>query len=900
MNGRAWASILAAGLTLPFLVVPAAHASVPPAPTSVRAEPWSTTSLRVDWTGVPETGILGYTATAFDAESGGATAGSCTISSFNWCYIESLRTNTRYWVSVTARNASGTGPASSPRVATSTTAIPPPAGVTVGSPTASTLTASWTAASGATAYIATAYSAETGGTVVSSCTTSSTSCAIGSLNGNTQYWVAVQVSAPAGANSDSSRVAGTTSAGVPTAPTSVSTTVADTSITARWSAPSSNGGSAITGYRAQAWSAASGGSVIDFCETTGTSCQIKPLTNGTTYYVAVYATNTAGDGASSDRIAATPGGSPSAPRSVTATRGDGSVSVEWQAPATDATSVTSYTAQIRASATSSAAVIGSCTGTGLGCTITGLDNGTTYYVSVFATASSGDGPASSFVSVSRLGAPSAPREVAATAGNGFAAVSWRAPADTGGSAIQRYVVRAYRDAEGGDPITTCEPNPLSSLRCNLGPLPNGSAYFVDVTATNSRFVSPASSPRVRVFTAAAPDAPRTVTAVLEGSGVRVRWQTPPSDGGYAITRYTATAYATPTATQTLGTCTATGDTCLITGLDGYAYISVVATTTAGSSAASSPRAQVFVPGAPGAPRAVAASPSGRVLTVSWLRPADDQGVPVQIFEAVAKDRVTSQSARCTIFEPQVPRGVDPWSYRFTCDITGLKPSATYDVTVTSANTFSTVASTPIGVPMPGGPPSEPRGFVVHPGDDHVTAEAFLPATDGGAVEVTLRFRAWTKEKAGKVASTCSVVLGNRDSIGTCELADLANYEPYWIDAVAINEAGRSRVLARVMVEPLPSPPGAPRDFRVTQQPGALLASWIPPSADGGFAIRRYIVRATDKKVDGRVLQTCISKAPETSCTLTGLTSGQLVWITVVAENTVGEGAPSTQLDRTSL
>lgn len=888
MNWRGRVIAIALGITVPLAAAQAARAAAPSAPTGVTATSSAATSITVSWTAVA--GATSYTATAT-----GTPTGTCTTSS-TACVITSVGTGT-YSVSVTATNADGTSAASAP--ATRTYAIPPPTGLTVGTPTATSLTASWTAVSDVTSYTATAYSAETGGSVVSSCTTSSTSCAIGSLSGNTQYWVAVQVSAPAGANSDSSRVAGTTSAGVPTAPTSVSTTVADTSITARWSAPSSNGGSAITGYRAQAWSAASGGTVVDFCETTSTSCQIKPLTNGTAYYVAVYATNTAGDGASSDRIAATPGGSPSAPRSVSATRGDGTVAVEWQAPATDASSVTSYTAQIRASASSSAAVIGSCTGTGLACTISGLDNSTTYYVSVYATASSGNGPSSSFATVSRLGAPTAPRDVVATAGNGFATVTWRAPADTGGSTIQRYVVRAYRAAEGGDPIATCEPNPLSTLRCTVGPLPNGSAYFIDVTATNSRFSSPASSPRVRVFTAAAPDVPRNVTAVLEGSAIRVRWQTPVTDGGYGISRYTANAYPTATGTQSVGTCTSTGDTCLITGVDGYAYISVVATTTAGNGGASSPRAQVFVPGAPGAPRAVAASPRGRTLTVSWLRPEDDQGVPVQIYEAIAKDRVTSQVSKCTVYDPPVPKGMDPWSYRFSCEIKGLTQDAMYDVTVTSANTFSTVASSPIGVSVAQGAPSEPRGIVARPGDDHIAVEALLPASDGGSDAVTLRFRAWSKQKGGKVVSICSVVLGSRDSVAACELADLRNYEPYWIDAVAINDAGKGKSPMRINAEPSPSAPAAPRDFRITQQAGAFIATWNPPLANGGFEIRRYIVRATDAKVDGKVLQTCIAKGPETTCTLTGFAPGQRLWFTVVAENTVGEGPPSLQLDRTS-
>ncbi len=75
---------------------------------------------------------------------------------------------------------------------------------------------------------------------------------------------------------------------------------------------------------------------------------------------------------------------PDAPRSPSATAGDGQVTVSWQAPASDGGSpVTKYVA----TASPGGAV---CTTAGLSCTVTGLSNGTAYTFSVIARNALGD------------------------------------------------------------------------------------------------------------------------------------------------------------------------------------------------------------------------------------------------------------------------------------------------------------------------------------------------------------------------------------------------------------------------------------------------------------------------------------------------------------------------------
>ena len=100
---------------------------------------------------------------------------------------------------------------------------------------------------------------------------------------------------------------------VPTQPLSLTVATGDEiqELDASWQAPSSNGGSSITGYKVQ-WkrSADSWDTEADVSQATvtGTTHTIPGLTGGVEYAVRVIASNTAGDGPASDEVAGTPAG----------------------------------------------------------------------------------------------------------------------------------------------------------------------------------------------------------------------------------------------------------------------------------------------------------------------------------------------------------------------------------------------------------------------------------------------------------------------------------------------------------------------------------------------------------------------------------------------------------------
>ena len=184
---------------------------------------------------------------------------------------------------------------------------------------------------------------------------------------------------------------------VPAAPTGLTATAGDGQVTLAWNA--SAGATSYTVKRATT----SGGPYTNVATVTTTSFTDTGLTNGTTYYYVVSASNSAGESPNSAPVSATPtaGGPtvPAAPTGLTATAGNGQVTLAWNASA----GATSYT--VKRATTSGGPYTNVATVTTTSFTDTGLTNGTTYYYVVSASNSAGESPNSAPVSATPTGGP---------------------------------------------------------------------------------------------------------------------------------------------------------------------------------------------------------------------------------------------------------------------------------------------------------------------------------------------------------------------------------------------------------------------------------------------------------------------------------------------------------------
>ncbi len=218
------------------------------------------------------------------------------------------------------------------------------------------------------------------------------------------------------------------------------------------------------------------------------------------------------------------------------------------------------------------------------------------------------------VSVSATAVPGAPTIVSVTPGNEQVTVNFKPPASNGGSRITKYTVSSNLGdtATGaGSPITVKK-------------LTNGTDYTFTVTASNIDGPGPASSP-VPATPATKPGDPAGVEATAGNGEATITFTPPSSDGGSAITGYSAISNPKGGADTSADT---TSTTHLMTGLkNGTRYSFTVEATNAVGTTVSKPSNSVTpatVPGEPTDVKATAGKTKGTV-TVSFKPPASNGG-----------------------------------------------------------------------------------------------------------------------------------------------------------------------------------------------------------------------------------------------------------------------------------
>ena len=200
------------------------------------------------------------------------------------------------------------------------------------------------------------------------------------------------------------------SATVPGAPTNLSGTPEVASVALTWTAPTDNGGSAITSYEI---TYTSGGTPTSIATgSTATSYTVPNLTNGTAYTFTVAATNVLGTGNVSNTAGPmTPELTPRvpiAPTNLSGTPGSTSVALMWTAPSDNGGSpITSY--EVKVYENGILQVVFTTSNANTSYTVTGLNTGTAYTFTVAATNAIGTGPASAVLGpITTVATPTVP------------------------------------------------------------------------------------------------------------------------------------------------------------------------------------------------------------------------------------------------------------------------------------------------------------------------------------------------------------------------------------------------------------------------------------------------------------------------------------------------------------
>jgi hypothetical protein len=294
-----------------------------------------------------------------------------------------------------------------------------------------------------------------------------------------------------------------------------------------------------------------------------------------------------------------------------------------------------------------------------------------------------------------------------------------------------------------------------------------------VTMVPARVSAGRQSPNLLLYTCGVicyASEPSSVSAIAGNTSASVSWSVPVSDGGGAITGYTATLNPGNLACNV----DASVRNCVFNGLvNGNTYtVTVAAQNSVGSGI---PSAEITVvpattPSAPGAPSVVA---SDGAVTVSWVTPVNNGGSAITSYTVTA----TPGGATCTTTE-------------LSCLFSGLQNLSSY--------TFNVVATNVMGASA-----TSPASSAVIPSASWVTNPEFVSAVPGNKVVVLT----WSVGVLSSGSPTGYVVKNSqgvevcRTTAVTCTVGGLANgsVPTFSVEALGATAVAASQAIPKVVV-----------------------------------------------------------------------------------------------------
>jgi uncharacterized protein YhjY with autotransporter beta-barrel domain len=601
------------------------------------------------------------------------------------------------------------------------------------------------------------------------------------LNGSTNIADAAGNSGPAAFTSGSTHTVAIPTA--PAAPTIGTATAGDGQVSVTFTAPGSNGGSAITTYTA---TASPGGAFGTCAGPAACTATVTGLSNGTAYTFTVTATNAIGTSvASGASNAATPKGSQTITFTNPGAQNFGT------APT------------LTASATSGLTPTFSSSTTGV-CTIT--SGGTLTFVTAGSCTidadQAGDAAWNAATTVTRTFTvnavvPGAPTIGTATAGDTQATVTFTAPASIGGAAI---IAGGYTvTANPGGATGTGSSSPIT-----VTGLTNGVAYTFTVTATNSAGTGAASAASNSIT----PASPQTITFGNPGTQ---NFGTSPNlsilGGGASSTSGLAVTFTS----ATTGVCTITSGGVLTFISAGTCTIN--ADQAGDSSYLPAPqvsRSFTVIPVVPGAPTIGTAIAGDTQASVAFTAPLNIGGSAITSYTVTVSpaDVAPINGASSPIVVTGLTNG-QPYTFTVTADnVAGTGPASM------ASNSITPAATQTITFANPGA-------------QNFGTTPTFTATSDSGL----------TPTFTSSTTGVCTITTGGALTFvtaGTCTInADQAGNGSY----LPAPQVTRSFTVNPVV-------PGAPTIGTATMaSAGEVDIAFTAPASTGGVAITGYTVTA---------------------------------------------------------
>jgi hypothetical protein len=665
----------------------------------------------------------------------------------------------------------------------------------------------------------------------------------------------------------------------PDAPTNLSGTFADSAVALTWTAPSSNGGAAISDYTIQ-YSTNGGNSWVTFSRTASaaTSASVTSLTNGASYVFRVGAVNNVGRGtysAVSDSV--TPRAVPTAPTAVTGAFGDTQVDLTWTAPSSDGgDAISDYVVQYSSNGGVLWTTFADGTSTTASTTVIGLTNGTSYIFKVAATNGVGNSAysSSSSVVIPRT-TPDAPTSLSATYGNTLATLAWNAPVSDGGAAVTDYAIQ-YSDDDGATWSAFAHSASSATTKSVTG-LTNGTSYVFRVAAINNVGSSVFSNITTPVTPRTTPTAPTSVTATIGNAEADVVWTAPSSNGGATITDYViqySSNGGSSWATFSDGTSTATS--AKVTGLtNGTIYnFRVAAANNVGNSAYSANSNPVTPRTVPSVVRNTAGTPADSSAILTWSAPFSDGGDAITDYVIEFSSNAGSTWSTFN----------DGLGTALTTTATGLTNGTSYIFRIAAANNAGAGAATLVAAVTPRTISTAPLNVAGTPGYASASLSWDVPASNGGAA-----ISDYVIQYSVNSGSSWNTYSDGTSSATSATLTGLAKSVPHVFRIAAVNTAGQGVYSASsAAVTPdatLAAPTGLGATFGNTQ----ATLTWTAPTVPSGAAVLDYEIQySSDSGSTWSVFSHVASAA--TTRTVTGLTNGTSYVFRVATVNDAGSGS----------